>query len=279
MDQKEPTSNPKGVCEKLFNAFSVNPTFRSFRRISHHPQTPTPVAPTPPPPLPVAIDYNASSLGAQDKPNTLGKYEPVTGLGHTHGAQNKPNILGKNEEVTGLGHTHGSQNKPNTHGKNEPLMSFGHTHKPEKGKVPEAVVPTKADPQLPPPVILRNEKEKLTTAPVPTQEKVKNQVARVNSKTEPAPPYASLQEKGKPNPEVHLAPPLQGVAGQGKSNFAKVEPPPPPPPPQEVPRKAEDTIKTRSNSINDKASDYITRARTRLRTTTTVGAGRFTSFK
>ncbi|KAL5701628.1 hypothetical protein ACHQM5_026944 [Ranunculus cassubicifolius] len=95
MENKHPTTtptNPRGVCEKLFDAITVTPGFRSLRRISYHPQDsppssvdshtktnglhhpvmPEPVKPTPekkvveaiqantPPPLPLSSKPHAT---------------------------------------------------------------------------------------------------------------------------------------------------------------------------------------------------------------------------
>lgn len=251
MDQKAPTSTHTGVCEKLFNALSGSPTFRSFRRISHHPQTPTTSpslpAPTPLPP-PTSPEYNSSTLGIQTKPHSREKNDQGTNLGYTHGAQNNPHTLAKNE---------------------------GQTHKPEKSKIAEAELPTKAHPSLPLPKP-KTERVKFTATPESTRERVKSQVFKVNSKIEPeTPSNVSVKEKAKTNPEVSLAPPPVADSGRGTP---KVEPPPLQPAPELGPTKAEDAKKTRSSTINEKASDYITRARAKIRTTTMAG-GRFSSSK
>ncbi|KAF5196630.1 hypothetical protein FRX31_013772 [Thalictrum thalictroides] len=234
MEKKEPTtSNRKGACEKLFDALSVTPSFRPFRRISYQSQDHVPAP-------------------ASAAPNL-----PATSLPPSSVAQNK---------------------KP-SHAHPEPVKTSQHMGMPGKTKVAE-VVPTKAGPlPSPPPPSTTNQKEKPNVQIVPAQGK--SHIEKVGHKIDLATKPASDQQvTGQPKGKVDANTLIKTVVQQGKEiagkvdtkikekiAAGKVEEP------EVAPTKGENGRKGALASINEKANDYVARAKYKIRPTTTPSGG------
>ncbi|KAF9607172.1 hypothetical protein IFM89_032394 [Coptis chinensis] len=239
MEKKESTnSNQKGVCEKLFDALSVTPTFRPLRRISHPSKDPVVATPAlspvslPPPPG----EHYAKSFGVQDKIPGPGKPEQVKGLQDV-------DIVGKRKVAEVVPAT------------DQTLLLPSH---PSTAKV--RVKPIKPSVSIhDSPKATGSRKIDLAQDLVfdHVVERIKNKVDRNTSK----------KVDVEPGKEAGGKVVLLGDGKLEQKIASKVEPP------EVTPTTEEDGKKGALANINDKATEYIARAKRMIRTTTTVGGG------